>query len=127
MGISHSLIETGQDAAAPADALEGAVSAKDFEAFQQQTTTSLQSATDALTAQQAELKRLADQIAGLTSKIDQMQTNAGPTPAPIVVRPTSAPSRPPVAAAPSHRRPVVPKPAGAISVGGAPLPVQPGR
>lgn len=126
MSTSHALMEGGQDAGAPVGALESAVSAKDFEAFQQQTATSLQSATDALAAQQTELKRLSDQIAALTSKIDLLQSS-GPAPSPTAPRTTAAPPRPVAATVPPRRKPPVPKPAGAISVGGAPLPVQPNR
>ncbi len=125
MGASHSLMEAGQDAGPSTDTPESAVSAKDFETFQQQTTSSLQSATEALAAQQTELKRLSDQIASLTSKIDLLQTN--PEPTATAPRSTSAPPRPAMAAVPPRRRPPAPKPAGAVSVGGAPLSVQPGR
>jgi uncharacterized coiled-coil protein SlyX len=118
-----------------ASAAEGSVSATDFAAFQQQTGSSIQAATELLTAQQTELKRLSDQIqglttqvVGLTAKIDTMQGRgvlsppapAAAAPAPMVAAPAA-----PVAARPA---PTVPRkrpadrPAGAISVGGAPLP-----
>lgn len=55
---------TGPRDSAPvlASAAEGGVSATDFAAFQQQTGSSIQAATELLTAQQTELKRLSDQI-----------------------------------------------------------------
>jgi len=114
-------------ASAPA---EGAVSAADFAAFQQQTGSSIQTATDVLAAQQAELKRLSDQIqglttqvAGLTAKIDQSQGRAAvPQVAPAS---TLAAAPAPVRAPPKAvRKKPADKPAGAISVGGAPLPVR---
>jgi hypothetical protein len=119
-------------ASAPA---EGSVSAADFAAFQQQTGSSIQTATELLAAQQAELKRLSDQIqglttqvAGLTAKIDQTQGRAAvpqAAPAPVAAHLAPTPARPAPTA--PRKRPVADRPAGAISVGGAPLPPQPAR
>jgi uncharacterized coiled-coil protein SlyX len=100
------------------------VATADFAAFQQQTTASLQSATQLLTDQQTELKRLSDQLAGLTTRIDGLQSAiAAATPATAAPAPAAAA---PVAAAPRpiapRKRPATPPPAGAISLGGAPLP-----
>ncbi len=104
-------------------ASDDSVSAADFAAFQQQTSASLQSATQLLGDQQAELKRLSDQIAGLTSRIDALQSAPAPAP-PAAAAPPAAVAAP-VAATPRpaapRKRPASP-PAGAISVGGAPLP-----
>lgn len=119
----------GAQALASASA-EGGVNAADFAAFQQQTGSSIQTATDLLAAQQAELKRLSDQIqglttqvAGLTAKIDQSQGRvAMPQVAPAS---TLAAAPAPVRALPKAvRRKPADKPAGAISVGGAPLPAR---
>ena len=102
------------------------VAATEFAAFQAQTSASLQSATQLLTAQQAELKRLSEQLAGLTARIDGLQsTIATAAPAASGAPPMAAPAAAPLAVAPP--RPTAPRkrpaaPAGAISVGGAPLP-----
>jgi uncharacterized coiled-coil protein SlyX len=130
-----SLASTLGSVAAPVAASDtGLVAASDFQAFQQQTSEALQSATQLLSAQQAELRRLSEQVSSLTAKIDLLQstvTVASVKP-PSPPSPASAtPSPPPVPAAATtpRKKPVVPKPAGAISVGGAPLPAagQPGR
>ena len=113
------------------------VSLKDFQAFQQQTTDSLQSATQDIAAQQAELKQLSDQIAALTTKIDALQGGAAPVPnrliAPArpaaVAPPKSAIASPgkPATAAVASKKPSTPRPAGPISIGGAPLPPAPAQ
>jgi hypothetical protein len=119
-----------------ASAPENAVSTGDFSAFQQQTTSSIQSATDLLTAQQTELKRLSDQIEGLSTQVAGLAAKLDQSPGrPVAAAPTqhsAAPVAAPVAAAArqapaaARKRPaVVARPAGAISVGGAPLPAQP--
>ena len=128
---------TGPRDSAPvlASAAEGGVSATDFAAFQQQTGSSIQAATELLTAQQTELKRLSDQIqglttqvVGLTAKIDTLQGRgvlSPPAPAAAAPAPMAAAPAAPVAARPAptapRKRPAD-RPAGAISVGGAPLP-----
>ncbi|MBC7504258.1 MAG: hypothetical protein H7267_00780 [Sandarakinorhabdus sp.] len=114
----------GSSAKSPAStaSVGDSVAATEFVAFQAQTAASLQSATQLLASQQAELKRLSEQLAGLTARIDTLQSQLA-TPAPGAA-PTAA-SSPPAAAprAPTapRKRPA-PAPAGAISVGGAPLP-----
>jgi uncharacterized coiled-coil protein SlyX len=132
---------TGSRDSAPVLAsAEGGVSATDFAAFQQQTGSSIQTATELLTAQQAELKRLSDQIQGLTTqvvsltaKIDTLQGRGvlAPSAPPAATAPLAAAPAAPVTARPAltapHKR-SVDRPAGAISVGGAPLPTaQPPR
>lgn len=132
------LTHSAAAAATGATSADKAVNADDFDAFQQKTATSLQAATDLVAAQQTELKRLSDQVEGLTgqvaaltSKLDQQQAT-GVTQAPAAA-PGMAPARAPTVAATAARpaptaprkRPAIPKPAGAISVGGAPLPQQP--
>ena len=98
------------------------VATAEFTAFQAQTSASLQSATQLLASQQTELKRLSDQLAALTSRIDSLQGS-------IAAAPPAATSSAPATAAPvaAAPRPTAPRkrpaaPAGAISVGGAPLP-----
>ncbi|MET0969333.1 MAG: hypothetical protein ABWY18_09055 [Tardiphaga sp.] len=133
------LAELTHSAAAATGAVsDRTVNADDYEAFQQKATTSLQAATDQLAAQQTELKRLSDAVEGLTgqvaalaSKLDQTQgvgapASAVPAPAATSPRPvtsTATPARPTPTA--PRKRPTSPAPAGAISVGGAPLPAQP--
>jgi uncharacterized coiled-coil protein SlyX len=104
-------------AAPPAAAPDKAVGLGDFQAFQQQTAGSLQSTAQLLAAQQAEIKRLSDQLSALTAKIDALQ------------RPTTSAQAaiPPPAAPAVRKKPVAPKPAPAISTGGAPLPATPSR
>jgi uncharacterized coiled-coil protein SlyX len=103
--------------AAPAAAVaDKAVGSRDFEAFQQQTAGSLQSTAQLLAAQQAEIKRLSDQVSALTAKIDILQH---PTASAQAAMPPAAPA--------PRKKPAAAKPAApAISTGGAPLP-QPTR
>jgi hypothetical protein len=123
-----------------ASASEPAVSAADFSAFQQQTGSSIQTATDLLKAQQAELKRLSDQIQGLTmqvssltTRMEQVQQGRVPAPGAAVAAPATPVAAAPMAAAPRpaptapRKRAPADRPAGAISVGGAPLPSTPAR
>lgn len=127
LSFSDELAELGLVTKAPVSTpsigVGDSVAATEFAAFQAQTSASLQSATQLLTAQQAELKRLSEQVAGLTARIDGLQ-GAMAAPAAAATVPTAAPAPAPVATAP---RPTAPRkrpaqPAGAISVGGAPLP-----
>lgn len=126
-----------------ASAPEPSVSAADFAAFQQQTGTSIQTATDQLNTQRTEIKRLSDQVQGLimqvsslTSRIEQIQqtrpataptaaATVPPAAAPAAAAPVAAAARP-APTAPRKRAPLAP-PAGAISVGGAPLQTAPAR
>jgi uncharacterized coiled-coil protein SlyX len=106
--------------AAPADTADKTVGLKDFQAFQQQIAGTMQSTAQLLAAQQAEIKRLSDQVAALTAKIDALQPPAASAQAAI-----AAPPPPPSSAA--RKKPAAPKPAAAISVGGAPLPAPSSR
>jgi uncharacterized coiled-coil protein SlyX len=99
--------------AAPAEGPDKTVGLKDFQAFQQQIAATMQSTAQLVAAQQAEIKRLSDQVAALSAKIDTLQPpaaseQAAPAPAP----PTAA----------ARKRPAAPKQPPGISVGGAPLP-----
>jgi uncharacterized coiled-coil protein SlyX len=131
LSFGDELAELGFSAKAPGSTASigvgDSVATAEFTAFQAQTSASLQSATQLLTAQQAELQRLSEQLAGLTARIDGLQSAiaaaapAGPGTQPA--SPTAAPAAP-AAAAP---RPTAPRkrpaqPSGAVSVGGAPLP-----
>ncbi len=120
-----------------ASAPEPAVTAADFAAFQQQTGASIQTATDLLNTQRTELKRLSDQVQGLimqvsslTGRIEQIQQSrpaTAPTAAATVpAAPTAAAAARPAPTAPRKRTPAD-RPAGAISVGGAPLQAAPAR
>ncbi|WP_291570272.1 hypothetical protein [Bradyrhizobium sp.] len=88
----------------------------DFQAFQQQIVGSMQSTAQVLAAQDAEIKRLSDQVSALSANLDLLEH-----PLAQAVDPAAVPK--PVAPAPK-KKPAAPKPAGAISTGGAPLPLQ---
>jgi uncharacterized coiled-coil protein SlyX len=96
------------------------VGLKDFQAFQQQIAATLQSTGQLVAAQQAEIKRLSDQVAALTAKIDTLQRPAASAQA-------TAPAPPPPPPAAARKRPAAPKQEPGISVGGAPLPPPSGR
>jgi uncharacterized coiled-coil protein SlyX len=93
------------------------VGLKDFQAFQQQTAATLQSTAQLVAAQQAEIKRLSDQVAALAAKIDAQQRPAASAQA---AAPAPPPSPPPPAA---RKKPAAAKPPPGISTGGAPLPL----
>jgi hypothetical protein len=86
-----------------------AVGLDEFRAFQQQVAGQLQSNAQGLAAQQAELKRLSDQTAAVSAKMDALQSAissaraAMPAPAPL--------------------KKSSPKPPARVSTGGAPLPL----
>jgi hypothetical protein len=105
---------TAQPAVAPvvADGEEPATE-KDFEALKRQVGKSLQTTLEDIDAQKADLKKLSDQVAALSAKIDALQNAARPTPQPV------APARPPAVA--TRKKPPAPKTPGPISIGGAPL------
>lgn len=107
---------TAPSTAAPtaAPASEPPVSAADFRAFQQQIAGSLQSTAQLVAAEQAEIKRLSDQVAALSAKIETLQQQPAATAQAAV--PAAAPT------APRKRPAASPKQPPAISVGGAPLP-----
>jgi uncharacterized coiled-coil protein SlyX len=110
------LSATEQTAAPPAvAAADKPVTLKDVQALQQQIAGPLQSNAQLLAAQQAELKRLSDQMSALTAKVEALEHPAASAQASL---PASAPPAP--ASAP-RKKPAAPKPPG-ISVGGAPLP-----
>ncbi|MCX7322617.1 MAG: hypothetical protein NT113_25150 [Hyphomicrobiales bacterium] len=106
-GSAAPATSTASNADVLASATEPAVSAADFAAFQQRTGDAMQTATGLLNAQQTELKRLSDQVLGLTLQVSKL-TRRIEQPSPS--RASGAPAA------------VSTRPAGAISVGGAPLP-----
>ena len=111
---------TGSTVAAGA---EQPVSRADFEAFERPTLDTLHSITARLDAQQADLRRLADQVAALSAKVETAQAATSALPVQTAVAPVAAPvpPRPPTVA--QRRKPAAPPtPSGPISTGGAPLP-----
>lgn len=110
--------------AAPAVAADKPVGLKDLQALQQQIAAPLQTNAQLLAAQQAEIKRLSDQVAGLAAKVDALEHPPAPTQASA---PALAPPPPAAAPAAPRKRPAAPKRPAGISVGGAPLPAQPAR
>jgi hypothetical protein len=108
--------------ATPAVVADKPVGLKDLQALQQQIAAPLQSNAQLLTAQQAELKRLADQVSALAAKVEALEHPPASAQASL---PASAPPAPAPAA--PRKRPAAPKAPPGISTGGAPLPVTPSR
>jgi uncharacterized coiled-coil protein SlyX len=109
------------EAAPEAANVEEMVTLKEFQSFQQLTAESLRSTNQDIAAQQADLRKLSDQVSALTARIDVLQSAAEPAPAqPATLAEPVIPPRP--AAIAPRKKPRIPKPAGPISVGGAPLP-----
>jgi uncharacterized coiled-coil protein SlyX len=103
-------------ASGPAEVPDKTVGLKDFQGFQQQIAATLQSTAQLVAAQQAEIKRLSDQVAALAAKIDAQQRAAASAQA-------AAPAPPPPAPAAPRKKPAAPKQPPGISTGGAPLPL----
>lgn len=101
--------------ATPAEVPDKPVGLKEFQTFRQQTNTTLQSLSDLAVAQQAAIKRLSEQLAALTAKVDALQR-------PVAPAPVAAPVPPPPPPA-AQKRPAAAKPPPGISTGGAPLPL----
>src|SRR5882724_10112475 len=68
---------------------------KGLQVTQQQAVDQLQVVQDQLVAQRAETKRLSDQIAALTEKLDALQQSVANIPAPSVAAPLPTPKAPP--------------------------------
>jgi hypothetical protein len=105
---------------APAAAGDKVVMLKDLQAFQQQITGQTQAAAQLLGSQQAEIKRLSEQMTALGTKLDTLQRSvtsvqAAP-PAPIPIKPAPVPL-PPVRKKPAPK-PVEEPPADAPSPSG---------
>jgi uncharacterized coiled-coil protein SlyX len=83
----------------------------DLQAVQQQLAGQMQAATQLLASQQAEIKRLSDQVAALTGKIDALQQPVTPPPVSKQVAPVrKKPAAPAVAAHPAGAPPPPPPP-----------------
>jgi hypothetical protein len=128
-GSAAPATSTASNADVLASATDPAVSAADFAAFQQRTGDAMQTATGLLNAQQTELKRLSDQVQGLTlqvsnltSRIEQLQPSRASGAPAAAATPATAPTAARSAPAAPRKRTSADRPAGAISVGGAPLP-----
>jgi hypothetical protein len=118
---------TAQPAAPAVAAEEKPIGLKDLQALQQQIAGPLQSNAQLLTAQQAEIKRLSDQVAGLAAKVDALEHPPATAQASLPASAAPSPAPAPAAAAP-RKKSAAPKRPAAISVGGAPLPAtQPAR
>ena len=129
-GPLQSLLPQSAMSPAPVAVAVKAPASGDVDAFRQQITNLNQSTQQLLAAQQAEIKRLSDQVATLSGKLDLLQRPVTSAQAAIPATKPSAPpaakKKPegakPVAAAKPETRPAVdPKPTGTISTGGAPL------
>jgi hypothetical protein len=103
-----------EPAAATAVVADKPAGLKDLQALQQQIAGSAQSTAQLLAAQQAEIKRLADQVAALAAKVDVLERPADTAQASL---PAAQPASPA-----TRKRPAAPKQPAGISVGGAPLP-----
>jgi uncharacterized coiled-coil protein SlyX len=68
---------------------------KGLEVTQQQAVDQLQVVQDQLVAQQTETKKLSEQIATLTEKLDALQQSVANIPAPSVAAPLPTPKAPP--------------------------------
>ena len=105
-------------AGSPKSSAVTGVQLQDFQAFQQQTNRSLQSAEQQFTVQQQELTRLFEQLNSLSGKVDLLQGPAASVDDPPLSPTTRA------APAPKKKTSSRQKPASQISVGGAPLPLR---
>lgn len=99
----------GSSAAATAE--PKMVGLDEFQAFQKQIVGQVQSNAQVLAAQQAEVKRLSDQMAVVSGKLDAIQSSIA-----------SARATLPTASPPAPNKPAKPKRSARISTGGAPLP-----
>jgi uncharacterized coiled-coil protein SlyX len=106
-GTAYSIFAPG----VPAGAEPKVVGLDEFRAFQQQVIGQMQSNAQALAAQQAEVKRLSDQVAAVSAKIDAIQSSM-----------LSARAAVPAAAPIPLKKPSPPKPAPHAATGAAPAP-----
>jgi len=102
-------------ASSAAPAADKPVGLSDLRALQQQIAGSAQTTERLLAAQQAEIKRLSDQVVALSGKLDLLQRPLASAQAAL-----PAPAPKPVVPAP-RKKPAPAQAAGAISTGGAPL------
>lgn len=114
-----------QDDAAPAANVQELEGLSELKASQQQLQETLQSIGQGMEAQQSQLKQMSDQLAELGAEVEALRSAPPPVQAPVAAAITT-PVRPVAVAA--RRPPVKPKPlrpAGPVSVGGAPLAAAP--
>jgi hypothetical protein len=114
-------------ASSPAPVAVKAVAPSDLQALQQQVTGSVQSTERLLAAQQAEIKRLSDQVVVLSGKLDLLQRPLASAQAALPTATPAAALAPKPAAAAKPKKPAAVQSTGVISTGGAPLPVPPSR
>lgn len=115
-----SLVQASQSASSmPTNLSAKFVSRQDFEELKERATEELRSTAASTGALKAEIQRMSEQVAKLTANIETLQLNAQPS-----VQPVWQPNKPALVS-PPRRPPSQSRPAGAISVGGAPLPPQP--
>jgi outer membrane murein-binding lipoprotein Lpp len=103
------------------------------EALRQQIAGLTQSSQQTMAGQQAEIKRLTDQVASLSGRIDQLQRPVAAAPATVpAARPTASAApkkrseaKPVASIKPAGRRLTDTSPTGATSTGGAPLSIEP--
>jgi hypothetical protein len=107
-------------ASSPAPVAAQPVALSDLQALQQQVAAAAQSTERLLAAQQAEIRRLSDQVVVLAGRLDQLQSPPAVAPTAVPAQ-APAPALKPVASA-KRKRPAVAQSSGAISTGGAPLP-----
>jgi hypothetical protein len=114
--ISGPTFPSFASSSSPADVGDKAVVLRELQAYQQQITAQTQAATQLLGSQQAEIKRLSDQMTALGAKLDTLQRSVAsaqvappaPLPKPIV---------PPI-----RKKPAVPKPVDASPAAAPPPP-----
>jgi len=92
----------------PADPGDKVIMLKDLQAFQQQINAQTQATTQLLGSQQAEIKRLSEQMTALATKLDALQRSVTSV---QVAPPAPIPSKPaPIPMPPVRKKPIVPKP-----------------
>ena len=110
----------GSVASSPAPVAAKPVALSDLQALQKQITGSVQSTERLLTAQQAEIKRLSEQVVALSGKLDLLQRPLASAQGALPTQAPAAAPKPVAAAKPKKPAPV--QTTGSISTGGAPLP-----
>jgi uncharacterized coiled-coil protein SlyX len=127
LGFSRLLGRESTGSAEPASGDKAMMT--DMLATQQKTSEDLETLKGAVADQEEQLKTIVDQLAALTSRLEEMRSAAAPA-APAA---SAVPAQPSAAGAPPDVRAQAapkaakkkPKPAGPISVGGAPLTAAP--
>ena len=107
-------------ASSPAPVAVKPVALSDLQALQQQLAGSVQATERLLAAQQAEIKRLSEQVVVLSGKLDLLQRPLSSAQAALPTQAPAAAPKPVAAAKPKKPAPV--QTTGSISTGGAPLP-----